>query len=172
MLKLIIHPSTLLLNCLLSLCLTLSKPQQLHVVRTVEALIVSDGRKTLANLYRQWVEAPDVSAVSDFYRVSPWSGEEMGQALMQFVITDLIRRGEAEGVQSVIYTSLDDSLSGKDKDTTALEGVDWHHFANGILRKIDHFFILSIKETTLLSTAFYWDFTFTQIPKRLVDGVG
>lgn len=135
MLKLIIHPSTLLLNFLLSLCLTLSKPQQLHVVRTVEALIVSDGRKTLANLYRQWVEAPDVSAASDFFRVSPWSGEEMGQALMQFVVTDLIHRGEAEGVQPVIYASIDDSLSGKDKNTTALEGVDWHHDHNASSKK-------------------------------------
>ena len=96
------------------------------MVRTVEALIVSDGPKTLANLYRQWVEAPDVSAASDFFRVSPWSGEEMGEALRQFVVADAIRRAEAEGAQPVIYTSLDDSLSGKDKETTALEGVDWH----------------------------------------------
>lgn len=65
MLKLIIHPSRVLLNFLLSLCLSLSKPQRLHVLRTVEALIVSDQVKNLSALYRQWVEAPDVSAVAD-----------------------------------------------------------------------------------------------------------
>ncbi len=92
MLKLIIQPSALLLNFLLSLCLTLTRPQQMHVVRTVEALIVTDGRKTLANLYRQWVEAPDESALSDFFRVSPWSGEEMGQALSRFLFEDALRR--------------------------------------------------------------------------------
>lgn len=63
MLKLIIQLSALLLNFLLSLCLSLSKPQQMHVLRTVEALIVTDGRKILANLYRQWVAAPDEKAV-------------------------------------------------------------------------------------------------------------
>ena len=59
MLKLIVHPSQLLLNFVLSLCLSLSKPQQSHLLRTVEALIVSDERKTLTGLYRQWVEATD-----------------------------------------------------------------------------------------------------------------
>jgi hypothetical protein len=66
MLKLIIHPSRVLLNFVLSLCLTLSKPQRWHVLRTVEALIVSDEEKTLSGLYRQWVKAPDVSALFRF----------------------------------------------------------------------------------------------------------
>ena len=127
MLKLIIQPSAVLLNFLLSLCLTLTRPQQMHVVRTVEALIVTDGRKTLANLYRQWVEAPDESALSDFFRVSPWSGEEMGQALSRFLFEDALRRAQADGSQPIVYVSLDDSLSGKDKGTHALEGVDWRY---------------------------------------------
>ncbi len=127
MLKLIIHPSTLLLNFLLSLCLSLSKPQRLHVLRTVEALIVTDERKTLSGLYRQWVEAPDVSAVADFFRVSPWSGEEMGQGLSRFVMADVMQRAEAQGIEPIIYASLDDSLTSKDKGTTALEAVDWFH---------------------------------------------
>lgn len=130
MLKLIIHPSTVLLNFVLSLCLTLSKPQQLHVLRTVEAVIVSDREKNLSALYRQWVEAPDVSAAADFFRVSPWSGEEMGLALSKFVMADVIRRAETEGLESVIHVSIDDSLTRKDKGTTALEAVDWTHDHN------------------------------------------
>jgi len=113
-LKLIIHPSTLLLNFVLSLCLSLSKPQRLHVLRTVEALIVTDERKTLSGLYRQWVEAPDVSAVADFFRVSPWSGEEMGQGLSRFVMADMMQRAEAQGIKPIIYASIDDSLTSKD----------------------------------------------------------
>lgn len=133
MLKLIIQPSALLLNFLLSLCLNFSKPQHMHVLRTVEALIVTDGRKTLANLYRQWVEAPDESAVADFLRVSDWSGEELGAALSRLLLEDALRRAKAEGSQPPIYVSLDDSLSGKDKNTHALEGVDWRydHTASG-----------------------------------------
>ena len=60
------------------------------MLRTVEALIVSDERKTLAGLYRQWVDTPDVSAVSNFFRASPWSREEMQQGLSKFAIRDLI----------------------------------------------------------------------------------
>jgi IS4 transposase len=127
MLKLIIHPSRLLLNFILSLCLTLSKPQQKHLLRTVEALVVSEERKTLAGLYRQWVDAPDVSAVADFFRVSPWSAREMDVALSQFVMHDLIQRAETEGKTYTVYVSIDDSLTGKDKDTKSLETVDWHH---------------------------------------------
>jgi hypothetical protein len=40
-------------------------------------LIVGEGRKTLSALYRQWVDAPDVSAVADFFRASPWSEGEV-----------------------------------------------------------------------------------------------
>jgi hypothetical protein len=80
----------------------------------VEALIVTDERKTLSGLYRQWVEAPDVSAVADFFRVSPWSGEEMGQGLSRFVMADMMQRAEAQGIEPIIYASIDDSLTSKD----------------------------------------------------------
>ena len=120
MLKLIIHPSKLLLNFVLSLCLNFSKPQQSHLLRTVEGLIVSNERKTLAGLYRQWVEAPDTSAVSDFFRASPWSAQEVGQSMSEFVINDLIERALEEGIEPIIYVSIDDSLTRKDKDTNSL----------------------------------------------------
>ncbi len=135
MLKLIIQPSTVLLNFVLSLCITLSKPQRLHLLRTVEALIVSDERKTLSGLYRQWVEAPDVSAVADFFRVSPWSAQEMGIALNQFVMNDVIRRAKAKGIEPTIFVSIDDSLTQKDKGTTALEAVAWFHDHNASTKK-------------------------------------
>jgi hypothetical protein len=81
----------------------------------------------LAGLYRQWVDAPDVSAVADFFRVSPWSAREMDVALSQFVMHDLIQRAESSGKTYTVYVSIDDSLTGKDKDTKSLETVDWHH---------------------------------------------
>jgi DDE superfamily endonuclease len=130
MIKLIIHPSEILLNFLLSLQLTFSQPQQRHLERLVEALIVSPGRKTLASLYRQWVDAPDESAVSDFLRVSPWTDDELNQSVSAFALSDLLRRAEREGVEPVLYASVDDSLSHKDKATHALAGVDIHHDHN------------------------------------------
>lgn len=130
MLKLIIHPSEILLNFLLSLQLSFSQPQRGHIQRLVEALIVSPGRKTLASLYRQWVDAPDESAVSDFLRASPWTDDELNQSVSGFALRDLLRRAELEGVEAVLYVSVDDSLSAKDKATHALAGVDIHHDHN------------------------------------------
>lgn len=59
------------LTFVLFLGLNLSEPQRKHLLRTADAIIVCEGRKTLANLYWQWVKAPDASAVADFFRVSP-----------------------------------------------------------------------------------------------------
>jgi hypothetical protein len=99
MIKHIIHPSEILLNFLLSLQLSFSRPQQRHLERLVEALIVSPERKTLAALYRQWVDAPDESAVSDFLRESPWTDEGLNQAVSTFALADILRRAAIEGVE-------------------------------------------------------------------------
>jgi len=127
MLKQIIAPSAMLINFLLSLCLSLSKPQSQHLERVMEGLIVGEGRKTLSALYRQWVDAPDVSAVADFFRASPWSAIELNQARQRLAMEDLFARVKTSGAKPIAWVSFDDSLVVKDKDTTALEGVDWMH---------------------------------------------
>lgn len=133
MLKRIVHPSAFLVTFVTLLHLNLSKPQRKHLLRTADAIVVCEGRKTLANLYRQWVEAPDVSAVADFFRVSPWEAEEIYQALGSFSIADMLERAEEEGTEPIIWASIDDSTTRKDKDTHALEAVDWifDHSASG-----------------------------------------
>lgn len=68
MLKRIIHPSELFVSFIVALHLSLSKPQREHLVRTADAIIVCEERKTLSALYRQWVDAPDVSAVANCVR--------------------------------------------------------------------------------------------------------
>jgi hypothetical protein len=133
MLKRIVHPSRILVTFVTLLHLNLSKPQRKHLLRTADAIIVCEGRKTLANLYRQLVEAPDASAVADFFRVSPWEAEEICQALGPFVIADMLQRAAEEGADPIIWASIDDSATRKDKDTHALEAVDWifDHSASG-----------------------------------------
>jgi hypothetical protein len=71
--------------------LNLSKPQRKHLLRAADAIIVCEGQKTLAHLYRQWVEAPDASAAADFFHVSPWEVDEIYRALVPFVIADMLR---------------------------------------------------------------------------------
>jgi len=133
MLKRIVHPSRILVTFVTLVHLNLSKPQRKHLLRTADAIIVCEGRKTLANLYRQWVEAPDASAVADFFRVSPWEADEIYRALGPFVIADMLQRAAEEGVEPIIWASIDDSAARKDKDTHAQEAVDWifDHSASG-----------------------------------------
>ncbi len=130
MLKRIIHPSKALVTFLLILQLRLSKPQEKHLVRLVEAMIVGEGRKTLSALYRIWVDAPDDSAVADFLRQSPWDDQAVEKQLQEFVINDLLSRAEESGVEPVMWVSIDDSTHKKDKATKALETVDWVYDAH------------------------------------------
>lgn len=127
MLKRIIHPSAALVEFMLILQLRLSQPQQRHVLRLVEAVIVGEGRKTLAELYWLWVDAPDASAAADFLRSSPWHEQRNEQQLQAFIIDDLLAQARARGQALVLWVSLDDSTHYKDKGMVALDGVDWVH---------------------------------------------
>ena len=127
MLKRIIHPSALLVTFIIGLEMALSRPQREHILRTADAIIVCEERKSLTALYRQWVEAPDVSAVADSFREGPWRGETVRQDVESFALTELLGRGAAEGAQPIVFGSIDDTVARKDKDTKRLEAVDWVH---------------------------------------------
>ncbi len=71
--------------------------------------------------------APDVTAVADGFRVSPWTAEEVWQGLAEFVMTDLVRWAVLVGVAPIIWVSIDDSLTRKDEETTHPEAVDVVH---------------------------------------------
>jgi hypothetical protein len=75
----------------------------------------------------EWYAAPDESAWSDFFRQSPWEAWMVEEAIAAFTFRDMLTRAAAAGAPPILYTSFDDSLTGKDKGTTALDGVDWHH---------------------------------------------
>ena len=130
MIKTIIRPSDALAIFFSELEHPLSKPQQQHVMRIVEGLIVGQGRKTLSQLYAHWVDAPDASAVADFLRVSPWPDGSLNQMVAEMSLSDMIERVKQDGITPLAYISFDDSTTVKDKDTHALEGVDWQHDHN------------------------------------------
>jgi len=133
MLKKLFAPSEVFASFIIGLHLRLSKPQMSHVLRVSEAIIVSEGKKTLSALYRECVDAPEVSAVADFFRQSPWSGEKIRDSVMEFVIGYLLLLAEEQGYEPIITAILDDSTTRKDKDTKKLQGVDWifDHAASG-----------------------------------------
>jgi len=127
MLTHIVHPSARLCAFLDQLNLPLSQPQQRHLCNLADALLVCEGRKTLAALRREFVAAPDVSNIADCLRISPWTADAVRQPLGAFLVRFALQQADAEGAPHRIYINLDDSLAAKHKTTRHLEGVDWHH---------------------------------------------
>ena len=128
MIKQIVQHSSKLIEFIVLLQLNLSKPQTRHVLRITDAVIVSEAPyKTLATLYDIIVDAPDASNGADFLRISPWQVEgDLREQQRTFVVADL-KRLMVETGEQVLYVSVDDSLTEKDKDTRHLQPVDFHH---------------------------------------------
>jgi hypothetical protein len=71
MLTHIVHQSPDLVNFFESLGLPLTEPQKRHLINLADGILVTEGKKTLANIQCQFVEAPDPSNMADFLRISP-----------------------------------------------------------------------------------------------------
>lgn len=127
MLKTIISNSPALLAFIAALQMRLSKPQRQHVLNVVDGLVVGEGEKNLSALSRLFVAEPDPKAVADTFRESPWTAEMIRQALRQFLVKSAFKLAQAVGAEHLVYLSIDDSLTVKDKATRHLEAVDWHH---------------------------------------------
>ena len=124
MIKQIVHHSAKLIQFIVLLQLNLSKPQYRHVLNITEAVIVCEAPQyTLTTLYDLIVDAPDASNVADFLRISPWQVDDIKEPLREFVVRDLLQQADGQA----LWVSIDDSLTAKDKGTTCLEAVDWHH---------------------------------------------
>ena len=127
MIKQIVQHSTKLIEFLVLLQLNLSKPQYRHVLSIADAVIVCElPHKTLTSLYDLIVDAPHPSNAADCLRISPWSAADLREPLRDFTIGSLMQLAvQLEG--AALFVSIDDSLTEKDKGTTCLEAVDWHH---------------------------------------------
>ncbi len=134
MLKTIVHPSVKLAEFIVALKLALYQLQSKHLHQIVDALIVCDQRKTLTNLYRQYVDELDPKTAADFFRESPWQAENVGQPQRTYMLQEYLRLRQMLGDESPIVISIDDSLGKKYKDTRHLEAVDYHHDHNASTR--------------------------------------
>lgn len=143
MLTHILHNSPSLCTFVEQLDLSLSVPQQRHVINLVDALLVCEGPKTLAALQREFVECVDVSNMADTLRIAPWSANALQEPVGALLVRAALAHARAIGKLNYITISLDDSLARKHKHTQHLEGVDWHYehlestphqprFANGL----------------------------------------
>jgi hypothetical protein len=127
LIKQIVQHSTKLIEFLVLLQLNLSKPQYRHVLNIADAVVVCEApHKTLTSLYELIVDAPHPSNAADCLRISPWSAADLREPLRDFTIGSLMQLAvQLEG--AALFVSIDDSLTEKDKGTTCLEAVDWHH---------------------------------------------
>lgn len=127
MLKTIVNYSVKLASFVLALELALYQPQMQHLIRLVDALMVCDSRKTLSNLYRQFVEELDRKTAADFFRESPWTPGDVNQARQRFMVAQLLKLADRLGQHVPLRVSVDDSLGKKGKATRHLEAVDFQH---------------------------------------------
>jgi len=133
MLKRLISPSRVFSAFVMKLHLAFSQPQLSHLLRISESLILQDGSKTLSALVRQCGETPEISSVCDFFHHSPWSALAVRSAVSRLNMQELLLLARETGGEPILFASLDDSTTRKDKDTHRLEAVDWvcDHAAGG-----------------------------------------
>lgn len=135
MLKRIVTNSVELVKFIKGLDLKVSIPQGKHITNLVDGLLVSDERKTIANLNRQLVAGKDDSSVVHTMRDSPWQAPDTRGKVLRFLVKSALELSVRLGLEKVISLSIDDALCEKDKDTRHLEGVDWHHDHNASSKK-------------------------------------
>jgi hypothetical protein len=105
----------------------LAKPQLQHVLNVADALLVTDGKKTLAELRRQFIDWTDPSNIADSFRLAYWQASWLQELVGRFMLAVALGRLEQHGQPRRILINLDDSLAIKDPDTHHLQGVDWHY---------------------------------------------
>jgi hypothetical protein len=130
MLTRIVRPSPALETFLRPLIGYLTMPQQQHVLDMTDALLVTEERKTLAALQRQFLDSSDPANWADFLRISPWSADVLRDRLRGQQLAWLVAEAERRQLPKVLFLNLDDSLGKKDKHTHCLEPVDWFHDHN------------------------------------------
>jgi len=130
MLTRIVNNSDNLTSFVEGLLLDLSEPQKRHLLNLADGLLVCEDEKTLAALQRQFIEAADASNWADFLRISPWNVEDARERLRRSQLKWLIAEAERRQLAKVIFVNIDDSIGEKDKQTSQMEPVDWHHDHN------------------------------------------
>jgi DDE superfamily endonuclease len=130
MLTRIVRPSPALEAFLQPLIGWLTAPQQRHLLDMADALLMTEDRKTLAALQRQFLDNTDPSNWADFLRISPWHPDGLRDTLRRQQLAWLLAEAQRRGLPKVLYVNLDDALGKKDKHTQRLEPVDWFHDHN------------------------------------------
>ncbi len=127
MLTLIVQHSSNLVAFIDALKLELYQPQMRHLLRVVDALLVSNQSKTISALYRLFQEKTSPKNGADFFRESPWQAEDIGAFRKRWMMKTFLELASKINPSFKIFIKIDDSLGKKGKATRHLEAVDLHH---------------------------------------------
>lgn len=130
MLTAIVQHSEELVAFITALNIVLYQPQIRHLLQMVDALLTSNGTKTISGLYRLLKGQPDPKSGADFLRESPWEPQDIGSPRKRFMVTRFLELASALKVSFEIFVGIDDSLGKKGKATKHLDVVDYHHNHN------------------------------------------
>lgn len=81
-----------------------------HVLEIVDALIVSNQRKTLSGLSHLLHRSVDSKALADFFPESPWTVELLEKPRQRFMLAKVLELAQAAELEPKILVGLDDSL--------------------------------------------------------------
>lgn len=95
-----------------------------HAVDVVDSLIVCESAKTLSVLNRQLLKPKDVYTLVDFFTYSPWNPDQLRLKTGYYLIKWALEHSYKD---SLIFISIDDSMTKKPKESRHFEPVDWHH---------------------------------------------
>ena len=117
MLAIIVQHSANLVAFIDVLHLELYQPQMRHLLRIVDALLVSNQSKTISALYRLFQEALDPKNGADFFRESPWQAEDIGTFRKRWMMKTFLELASKINMSFDVFIKIDDSLGKKGKAT-------------------------------------------------------
>lgn len=115
-------------NFLLLFKLNFSQPQKRHIANFIETLIACEGRKSISRLNNKLFDNVDPSAFTDFFTYSPWNDEQLRLNMLKTGVMLTTSQSPQLSLfdSEPLFIIIDDSKTGKHKNSRAFEVTDWH----------------------------------------------
>ncbi len=115
-----------IVNFLLLLQLSLSKPQRTHLLSIMHGIILCDGRKTITGMRRQTKADRDLSCMARFLSESPWNHHTLNRQRRRFLQQLARREQKKHPDKPVVFLLVDDTGCKKNATTRKMERLDYH----------------------------------------------
>ena len=104
--KTIAEVSPVLLSFIDELDLPLSRPQKRHIAQVADALITTEGSKTLSALYSSIVGDPCPKSAADTFREAPWTAADLRAPLRAHLAGLVFKMAAAMGLTKHVFLSV------------------------------------------------------------------